>query len=52
MDNYSDFGTTTNPKVGLKWGVVPQLVMRGTYETAFRAPWNLRNQAVRSYGHE
>jgi iron complex outermembrane recepter protein len=37
-DDYSDFGTTTNPKVGIKWAVVPQLVMRGTYESAFRAP--------------
>ncbi len=38
LDDYSDFGTTTNPKVGVKWAAVPQLVVRGTYETAFRAP--------------
>jgi iron complex outermembrane receptor protein len=37
-DDYSDVGGTTNPKVGVKWTVVPQLVLRGTYETAFRAP--------------
>ena len=38
FDDYSDVGTTTNPKVGVKWTVVPQLVLRGTYATAFRAP--------------
>ena len=37
-DDYSDFGGTTNPKVGVKWTVLPQLVLRGTYATAFRAP--------------
>ena len=38
FDDYSDVGNTTNPKVGIKWTVVPQLVLRGTYATAFRAP--------------
>ena len=38
FDDYSDFGNTTNPKVGIKWTVIPQLVLRGTYATAFRAP--------------
>jgi iron complex outermembrane recepter protein len=38
FDDYSDFGTTTNPKVGIKWTALPQLVLRGTYQTAFRAP--------------
>jgi len=37
-DDYSDFGSTWNPKVGAKWTVIPQLVLRGTYATAFRAP--------------
>jgi iron complex outermembrane receptor protein len=38
-DDYSDIGESTwNPKVGVKWGVVPQFVVRGTYATAFRAP--------------
>ena len=37
-DKYSDFGSTWNPKVGVKWTVVPELVTRGTYATAFRAP--------------
>jgi iron complex outermembrane recepter protein len=37
-DDYSDFGGTWNPKVGVKWTVLPSLVLRGTYATAFRAP--------------
>ncbi|MFO1312213.1 MAG: TonB-dependent receptor [Burkholderiales bacterium] len=42
-DDYSDFGGTWNPKVGVKWTVVPQLVARGTYATAFRAPGPYEN---------
>jgi iron complex outermembrane receptor protein len=38
FDDYKDVGNTTNPKVGVKWTVVPQLVLRGTWATAFRAP--------------
>jgi len=37
-DDYSDVGSTWNPKIGAKWTVIPQLVLRGTYATAFRAP--------------
>lgn len=36
-DHYSDAGSTWNPKVGIKWTAVPSLVLRGTWETAFRA---------------
>ena len=38
FDDYSDFGSTTNPKVGIKWTAHPALVLRGTWQTAFRAP--------------
>jgi iron complex outermembrane receptor protein len=38
VDHYSDFGTTTNPKLGVKWKISPHLALRGTYATAFRAP--------------
>ncbi len=38
VDHYSDFGTTTNPKLGFKWKVLPSLAFRGTYATGFRAP--------------
>jgi iron complex outermembrane receptor protein len=37
-DHYSDFGSTTNPKVGLNWKPVDSLTIRGTYGTSFRAP--------------
>jgi iron complex outermembrane recepter protein len=37
-DHYSDFGNTTNPKVSLKWTPIEQVLVRGSYNTGFRAP--------------
>lgn len=37
-DEYSDFGGTFNPKIGALWGLTPDLLIRGTYGTSFRAP--------------
>jgi iron complex outermembrane recepter protein len=37
-DRYSDFGSTTNPKVGFKIKPIDQFAFRGTYSEAFRAP--------------
>lgn len=37
-DHYSDFGSTTNPKIGINWDPVEGLTLRGTYGTSFRAP--------------
>ncbi|KQY28069.1 TonB-dependent receptor [Caulobacter sp. Root487D2Y] len=37
-DHYSDFGSTTNPKVGVNWDPVSGLTLRGTYGRSFRAP--------------
>ncbi|GIK47800.1 MAG: TonB-dependent receptor [Alphaproteobacteria bacterium] len=37
-DDYSDFGTTSNPKVGLNWEPVDGVLVRGSYGTSFRAP--------------
>jgi outer membrane receptor protein involved in Fe transport len=37
-DDYSDFGGTTNPKVGLRWAVTDELALRGTWAQGFRAP--------------
>jgi iron complex outermembrane receptor protein len=37
-DHYSDFGSTTNPKVGLTWEPVDGLNLRGSYGNSFRAP--------------
>jgi len=36
--DYSNFGETTNYKVGLEWRPVSSLLVRGTYATVFRAP--------------
>lgn len=37
-DDYSDFGSTKNPKIGVNWDPVHGLTLRGTYGTSFRAP--------------
>lgn len=37
-EDYSDFGSSTNPKVGLVWSPTQALSFRGTWGTSFRAP--------------
>ena len=37
-EHYSDFGSSTTPKVGVKWTPVEQVALRGTYAQGFRAP--------------
>ncbi len=37
-EDYSDFGTTTDPKVSFLWTPTEDLSLRGSYGTAFRAP--------------
>ncbi len=37
-DHYSDFGSTTNPKIGLTWQPVDGVSFRGSYGHSFRAP--------------
>jgi iron complex outermembrane receptor protein len=37
-DKYSDFGSTFNPKVALRYQPVQQLLLRTSYNTGFRAP--------------
>jgi iron complex outermembrane recepter protein len=37
-DRYSDFGSTTNPRVGLLWSPLSSVSIRGSYGTSFRAP--------------
>jgi iron complex outermembrane recepter protein len=36
-DDYSDFGNTTNPKVSVRYQPVNALLLRGSYNTGFRA---------------
>ena len=37
-DRYSDFGSTVNPKVALRWTPTKDLLVRGSFGTGFRAP--------------
>ena len=37
-EDYSDFGTTTKPKVGFKWTALDNLVIRASFGESFRAP--------------
>lgn len=36
--HYNQFGSTTNPQIGLRWRPVNDLMIRGSWGTAFRAP--------------
>ena len=37
-DRYDDVGSTTNPKVGIRWTPTKEMLVRGSYGTGFRAP--------------
>lgn len=37
-ENYSDFGSTTNPKIGVTYKPLGGVTLRGSYGTSFRAP--------------
>ena len=37
-EDYSDFGTTTDPKVSFLWSATEDVSLRGSWGTAFRAP--------------
>ena len=37
-DDYSDYGSTWNPKVGMRWNPIKEVLLRGTWATGFRAP--------------
>ena len=38
VEHYSDFGSDDNPKLGLKYSPTERVLLRATYQTAFRAP--------------
>lgn len=38
IEDFSDFGTTADPKVGALWSPLPGLDLRGTFGTSFKAP--------------
>lgn len=37
-DDYSDSGSSTNPKVAVRWSPIESLALRGSWGTGFRAP--------------
>ena len=37
-DDYSQVGSTTNPKIGIRWQPTSTLLLRGSANTGFRAP--------------
>lgn len=38
IDDYSDVGTTMNPKVGVNWSPIDGLLLKGSFGKSFRAP--------------
>ncbi len=38
IDDYTGFGSTTNPKIAAKYRPIKQLMFRGSYNTSFRVP--------------
>ncbi len=42
-DHYSDAGSSTTPKLGLKYTPIRELALRGTYAQGFRAPSSAEN---------
>ncbi|MEM6539352.1 MAG: TonB-dependent receptor, partial [Pseudomonadota bacterium] len=38
MEDYSDFGSASDPKVGVLWAPMEPLRFRGTYNTSFKPP--------------
>lgn len=48
-DRYSDFGSSTNPKLGFRWQPTQPLLLRGSYSTGFRAPSLYELHAANTY---
>jgi iron complex outermembrane receptor protein len=49
-EEYSDFGDTFNPKIGVSWDPIAALTVRGSWGTSFRAP-GLAENDPRSGGY-
>jgi iron complex outermembrane receptor protein len=49
-EDYSDFGSTFNPKIGLSWRIVNGFTLHGSWGTSFRAPALAEND-LRSSGY-
>jgi iron complex outermembrane recepter protein len=38
VDDYTGFGSTVNPKVSFRYAPIPEIALRGSYNTGFRVP--------------
>ncbi|MDP7049356.1 MAG: TonB-dependent receptor [Verrucomicrobiota bacterium] len=52
VEHYSDFGSDDNPKVGVKYSPIERVLLRATYQTAFKAPSLQELYMGQSYSHE
>jgi iron complex outermembrane receptor protein len=52
FSDYNDFGSTTNPKVGVRWQVFDSLLVRGSWGTGFRAPTFLEAYGSQTRGFQ
>lgn len=50
-DDYSDFGNTSNPKIGLVWSPTENLDLRASHSTSFRAP-TVAEKAIGTRGQQ
>jgi iron complex outermembrane receptor protein len=50
-DRYSDFGSTTNPKLSFRFQPTRQVLVRGSYSTGFRAPSLYEINAGQSFSY-
>lgn len=50
-ENYNDFGDVTAPKVGLLWGVTPDLDIRASWGASFKTPTFPEQYLTRSITH-
>jgi iron complex outermembrane receptor protein len=50
-DNFSDFGHTTNPKVGFRYQPTKSVLVRGSFSTGFRAPSLYEINSAQTYGN-
>jgi iron complex outermembrane receptor protein len=48
MDRYSDFGSSSSPKVGFKWTPMSAVLFRGAWSKGFRAPTLTENTQTSS----
>ncbi|MGH8176119.1 MAG: TonB-dependent receptor domain-containing protein, partial [Steroidobacter sp.] len=51
FDDYSDFGSTNNPRFALLWSPLEGVIARGTYSRSFRAPLFFQTAPGSNHGY-